>query len=548
MHKRRLVIFIAMAISVWTATGCAVPQPRGQGRCQYIQEPSTKAWYYLYLPTDYILRGGQHPNPQYKTWPLVMTFHGMKPYDSAGAQEREWEKEADIYGYIVCAPELQTSDSFMEYPLTKEHSYVLRDKQAVIAIMDHIFATTKADPGRVLSTSWSCGGYLAHYFPNRFPERFQCIATRLSNFSPKLMIEETVPRYRDKTSVAVFAGDGDLSACKLESQEAVAWYKGHGFKNIEGKMIDNMGHRRIPQVAAAFFARHLEIEPLKPAEAAMTVAQVQMTDYIPPEDLVRKLTPLRQPPPVAVASANPALRTAPLGKNAIPTLSPTKPRSYENTTAGRNYPLNQTPAYDPTPAQEKAKSPRPSSPSTPSSGVGAVAVASPNPSRANWLEPTGNPNAHTAKSAGTPPTSATNSNNPAQSPAKPGEDASTKTTPRNTREESPPANTAARPARSLARRVNVKLSGPAIGSAPLCINYNVDLPRETLEGADCLWMDNGVWIGDEPRGVKILESPGQHHITVLVVTRDNVEFRGSATAYVLERNKTASVSYNTSAD
>jgi hypothetical protein len=52
-------------------------------------------------------------------------------------------------------------------------------------------------------------------------------------------------------------------------------------------------------------------------------------------------------------------------------------------------------------------------------------------------------------------------------------------------------------------------------------------------------MDNGVWIGDEARGVKILESPGLHRISVLVVTADNMEYRGTATVQVLDRGPTA---------
>ena len=47
-------------------------------------------------------------------------------------------------------------------------------------------------------------------------------------------------------------------------------------------------------------------------------------------------------------------------------------------------------------------------------------------------------------------------------------------------------------------------------------------------------MDNGVWIGDEPRGVKILETAGRHEITVLIVGKNNEEFRGSAVVEVLE--------------
>jgi hypothetical protein len=89
------------------------------------------------------------------------------------------------------------------------------------------------------------------------------------------------------------------------------------------------------------------------------------------------------------------------------------------------------------------------------------------------------------------------------------------------------------------RPCSIRLGGPAIGTSPHYLAYSVNLPAGITSGADFLWMDNGVWIGDEPRGVKILESPGLHRISVLVVTRDNVEYRGGATVQVLDRGPTA---------
>lgn len=292
MNKILLSLFPVIGLAV--QAGCAVPQPRGQGHYARIQEPDTHAWYHLYLPVDYVKNNGRHPGQAIEKWPLVMTFHGMKPYDNARPQEREWEEQADIYGYIVCAPELETCDSFMEFPLTREHDYVLEDRRNVLAIMDHVFATTAADPGNVLSTSWSSGGYLAHYFVNRFPERFSCIATRLSNFSARLMTEESVPDYRDRVPVAIYIGDGDFPACKRESQEAAAWYQAREFRVVDAKMIDHMGHRRIPQTAAAFFAKQMGIQPLHPAEAAKTITTVVMTDYHPSEELLARFTPAVQ--------------------------------------------------------------------------------------------------------------------------------------------------------------------------------------------------------------------------------------------------------------
>lgn len=271
--------------------GCAVPQPRGEGLYRRVEEPTTRAVYHLYLPAQYLRTNGAHPDGPTVKWPLVVTFHGMKPYDNALPQEREWEQEADTYGYIICAPELATSDSFMEYPLTREHEYVLRDRRIVLAVMDHVFSTTQADHRRVLATSWSCGGYMAHYIPNRHPEYFTCIATRLSNFSAALMSDDTVASYRDRVPVAVFIGQGDLPACRRESEEAVAWYQSRGFRLVRGKLRDDMGHRRIPQTAAAFFAEQQGIRPLRPLNAARTVAAVRMIDYTPDKPLLERMSP-----------------------------------------------------------------------------------------------------------------------------------------------------------------------------------------------------------------------------------------------------------------
>lgn len=99
-----------------------------------------------------------------------------------------------------------------------------------------------------------------------------------------------------------------------------------------------------------------------------------------------------------------------------------------------------------------------------------------------------------------------------------------------------------------ANRVNIRLSGPCIGAAPHYLAYSVDLPRAMLVDADFLWMDNGVWIGKEPRGVKILEEPGIHRISVLVVTKKGEQYRGIATVQVLDSAQAAGKRHIRSAD
>jgi poly(3-hydroxybutyrate) depolymerase len=261
--------------------GCAVPQPRGQGLLSRTIEPSTQRGYWLYLPKDYVqaMDNAAAPTVELRLWPLVMTFHGMNPWDSANAQAREWQEEADRYGFIVCAPELDTCNSFMEYPIRKVHTYVASDELATMAIMDHVFQKTNADPSRVLSTSWSAGGYLAHYIVNRHPERFRCIAVRQSNFSPAIMDSARAAEYSNIT-VAVFYTQNDFQACRKESEAAVEWYRENGFRDVRAGVFSGMGHERTPETAAAIFAESCGVTA-KTAPSRLSRMQI-MADIRPP--------------------------------------------------------------------------------------------------------------------------------------------------------------------------------------------------------------------------------------------------------------------------
>jgi poly(3-hydroxybutyrate) depolymerase len=97
---------LVLVVMATLLAGCAVPQPRGAGQQFYKKEPQTKRGYWLYLPEDYAQGIRANPN---RRWPVVVTFHGMKPFDRASAQAKEWQYEADNYGLIVLAPELARS-------------------------------------------------------------------------------------------------------------------------------------------------------------------------------------------------------------------------------------------------------------------------------------------------------------------------------------------------------------------------------------------------------------------------------------------------------
>lgn len=254
----RLARLFAVALPL-TSFGCAVPQPRGEGKLERIVEPATKRPYCLYLPKDYV--EADEAGRAARRWPLVVTFHGMKPYDVALYQAREWEQEADRYGYIVVAPELNAFVFlFGQFPIRTINRAFKSDELATLAILDHVFETTRADPSNVLSTSWSSGGYIAHYMLNRHPERFTCLAVRQSNFSSSVL-DSTGTSRSLYHPVLILTAERDIGICMKESRAAIKWYESHGYKNLAWVHIKQLGHERTPDMAADFFARVCAAQP-----------------------------------------------------------------------------------------------------------------------------------------------------------------------------------------------------------------------------------------------------------------------------------------------
>lgn len=260
----RGIAFVALAILL---TGCAVPQPRGKGKLERVTEPTTKRAYWLYLPSEYVKSSDDARKA--RRWPTVVSFHGMKPFDNAYPQAREWEQEADRYGLIVVAPELESPDVLAEFPLRTIHPAFRRDEQTTLAILDHVFSATRADRNNVLSTSWSSGGYMAHYMLNRHPDRFSCLAVRQSNFS-RYVLDPNLTERSQNHPVLILNTENDFAVCKKESAEAVNWYTEKGYRNIGWIHIKNYGHERTPDTAAAFFGRVAGVEPASPPTALMS--------------------------------------------------------------------------------------------------------------------------------------------------------------------------------------------------------------------------------------------------------------------------------------
>lgn len=250
---RRRGALLAGFITLTGLLGCAVPQPPGNGRMSAVLEPETGRSYLLYLPESYI--GLSDEERAQRRWPLVMTFHGMKPYDTALLQMLEWEREADRYGMIVVAPELLAFDFVIgQFPQNDVTLLFEADERAILAIMDHVQSTTAADQRHVLSTGFSSGGYMAHYMLNRHPERFSCLAVRQANFSPAVLDSNATDRSRDRP-ILIVNTENDVPLCVEESRDAIRWYEAHGYSRLAWLKIRRLAHERTPDLAAGFFAR-----------------------------------------------------------------------------------------------------------------------------------------------------------------------------------------------------------------------------------------------------------------------------------------------------
>ena len=260
---RRCALWLLPLLAWLGGPGCAVPQPRGEGQLARVVEPTGKRGYWLYLPKDYV--EADEAGRRARRWPLVVTFHGMKPFDNARPQAREWQQEADRFGFVVVAPECRSPDILAPFPVRSVHASFKSDELATLAILDHVFATTNADPSNVLATSWSSGGFLAHYMLNRHPDRFTCLAVYQSNYSEEILDAELTARSLYHPILIVMT-QNDFAGCLRESKRAVQWYQRHGYKNTAWILIKDRGHERTPDLAADFLARITGVRPKRPPE------------------------------------------------------------------------------------------------------------------------------------------------------------------------------------------------------------------------------------------------------------------------------------------
>ncbi len=485
-HTGRALPAVLVALTLNAICGCAVPQKPGKGLCTREVEPETRTPYYLYLPEDYVKNKGRRED--HTRWPTVVTFHGLRPYDDAEPQIREWQEEADRYGFIVIAPELRTCDSLtMQFPLRDPTlPYVQQDERAVLATMDEVFRRTNADPGRVLATSFSSGGYLAHYMVNKYPERFTTLAVRGSNFSPSMLDPARVPRYRTM-KVGIFFGENDFKVCRDESMQAVDWYRRNRFQ-VVAKMVKGLGHERRPQVAAALFAAEIGVTPKTPPEIGAMV----MDDVAPAGPVAVAPRPSTPRPVPAVADAARADRQPPEPtRDAVFSPPPDKTPAR---TSDRPVPLPNTPVRV-APVQT---TPRPAAPASVTS-----------PKTATPKRPVRQPYDTGNDIPAIPPVLRTAPLQEDRSPVH--------------REVMDPTPVPAW----------IQVHGDTVGTAPLWVSLSVQMPQRLRDGASILWTDNHKpFASNSFEAQGILREPGNHQIEAIIITADDQKLVLRKTVFV----------------
>lgn len=451
------------------ATGCAVPQPRGKGNLARVVEPTTKRGYWLYQPAGYVQ--ADPAARKQRRWPVVVTFHGMKPFDNAHPQALEWESEADRYGFFVVAPELRAFDVLAEFPIRRVTPLFRSDEEAVLAILDHVDKTTGADLTNVLSTSWSSGGYMAHYMVNRHPDRFSCLAVRQSNFSREIQSTARLSQTRDHP-ILILNTQNDFAICKEESKEAIRWYEQQGFRNMAWAVIKALGHERTPDLAADFFAHAAGVRPER-ARQVSTRRQV-IQGNARGLAMLSGQEPASTPQPAAPRVARKTRVSTPANTTSAARRAPTPPR------------YAMAPASEPARAQTSFTAP----PTT------------------TRPEPRVSPVVRRVPRSATPARSYPSANN--QPPA-------SATSYRAPRPTTTPPRAAAIP--SIATQdsdANIRVSA-AIGIEPLHLGFSAECPASWRHSAKFYWTLDGEPIGDKISGHRTISRPGEYTLGLRVV-------------------------------
>lgn len=229
-----------VALALIGATGCPVvnnlPAP---GRVLDQQEPEFGRKYYLYVPSNY------HDG---RKWPLVVTCHGTKYWDTAHRQLEEWKGLAEQKGFLVAAPELVGTAGDLAPPAEEQIRRQMDDEHAILSVVRAISVARSIDSARIFLTGWSAGGYAVLFTGLRHPEVFRALAVRQGNFDASF-VEPCLPFLDRYQPIQVMYGHMD--PLQEHADRAIQWLRNHDFEPV---VLERPGiHRRDPKPVFDFF-------------------------------------------------------------------------------------------------------------------------------------------------------------------------------------------------------------------------------------------------------------------------------------------------------
>lgn len=142
-------------------------------------EPSRGGEYLLYRPSSY--DGG-------RSWPLIVVCHGGLG-DSANKQIRDWTQLAEEKGFIILAPELESTGGLILPAAEKQIEKQRADEQRILRAIRHVQAGHNVSEDRTFIHGFAGGSYAAMYAGLGNPTVFRAVSLTRPSFKAGFMGE-----------------------------------------------------------------------------------------------------------------------------------------------------------------------------------------------------------------------------------------------------------------------------------------------------------------------------------------------------------------------
>jgi poly(3-hydroxybutyrate) depolymerase len=238
----RAIRSLILALPLCLLAGCPVFQPQDTPISQEkVLEPTTGTKYWKYVPSNY---------SRDRDWPLVVTLHGTIPWDTYTRQIKEWKSLAEDKGFIVVAPDLESSQGL--FPIFNRQGWyrdLERDERVILAVMEDVRGHYRidADPNAVLLTGFSAGGFAMWHTGLRNPSRFGMLVSMSCNSDVRMMEDlKLVSEEARRMRIRLFWGKDENIRIAKDGWEAFEYLRTHGFKQAGAEQVKG-GHLRRPE-------------------------------------------------------------------------------------------------------------------------------------------------------------------------------------------------------------------------------------------------------------------------------------------------------------